>query len=105
MPYRWRLIPLLALLAVGLACAPAARPAASNVPAAAPAAQQTEWDRTVAAARQEGSVVVYGPPGDLMRKNLSEGFRSAFPDISVDWSPFQGGEGATKLEAERRADV
>jgi iron(III) transport system substrate-binding protein len=105
MPRQWRLIALLALLAVGLACAPAARPTTPGAPVAAPATAQTEWERTVATARQEGSVVVYGPPGDLMRKNLSEGFRSAFPDISVEWSPFQGGEGATKLEAERRADV
>src|SRR5687767_10827477 len=70
------------------ACAPAAAPAK---PAAAPPAQPTapakpaaaaataaparaaweqEWERVLAAARQEGVVVVAGPPGDLYRQAL-----------------------------------
>jgi iron(III) transport system substrate-binding protein len=103
----WRrsLISLLALLVGSLACAPAARPASPTATTPAPVVVQTEWERTVALAQQEGSVVVYGPPGDLMRKHLTDGFRGAFPGLAVEWSPFQGGEGATKIEAERRADV
>jgi iron(III) transport system substrate-binding protein len=64
-----------------------------------------EWDQTVAAARQEGRVMVVGPPGDLVRKNVVEGFRKAFPDITLEWQGGRNAEMATKMEAERRAGV
>jgi iron(III) transport system substrate-binding protein len=95
-----------------VSCAPAVRPAPSAAPAAPAAsgvgaapAWQAEWERTLAAARQEGTVVVYGPPGDLIRRNMLDGFRKAHPDISLEWSGGRSAEHATKLEAERRAGV
>jgi iron(III) transport system substrate-binding protein len=117
---------LLVWLALGVAaCAPAApaspgpgavNPAAPAPPGAAPAAPsasqaapkpdwQVEWERSVAAARQEGKVSVYGPPGDLVRRAMGEAWRQAFPDITLEWSGGRGSEQATKLEAERRAGI
>jgi iron(III) transport system substrate-binding protein len=113
-----------ALLVLGiLACAPAQAPPAAAPRAAAPTgpepsaaaspagataatpAWQAEWDRTLAAARQEGKVEVWGPPGDLIRKSVSEGFRQAFPDIAIEWVGGRSTEHATKIEGQRRAGV
>jgi iron(III) transport system substrate-binding protein len=106
---------LVALLAA--ACAPAAQPAATGTAPtgaspsssqAAPGPQpewQQEWDRTVAAARQEGKVVVNGPPGDRIRRGMVENFGKAFPGISLEWSGGRSTEQATKLDTERRAGI
>jgi iron(III) transport system substrate-binding protein len=115
---------LLAAFVVGLACAPAqATPArapapsqpaapAASAPGSAPAppapaqpAWQAEWERVLAAARQEGKVVVNGPPGDLIRRAMVDGFQKAYPGITLEWSGGTTPEQATKLEAERRAGV
>ena len=98
--------------------APAAPPAASAPPAApaAPAAQpvvatdakpawQAEWDRIVAAARQEGSVVVNGPAGDTIRRAMVDGFQKAHPGITVEWTGGAAPEMVAKMEAERRAGL
>jgi ABC-type Fe3+ transport system substrate-binding protein len=101
---------------LALACAPAAQPGprepASSAPAAGAAEQtaakpewQVEWERTVAVARQEGKVVVNGPPGDLIRQRMLEGFRTAFPDITLEWSGGRSSDHATKMEAERSAGL
>jgi ABC-type Fe3+ transport system substrate-binding protein len=69
-------------------------------------AWQAEWERTLTAARQEGKVVVNAPPGDLIRKHLTEAWRRAFPEIHLEL--LQTGrsvEQGAKLEAERRAGV
>jgi iron(III) transport system substrate-binding protein len=84
----------------------AAKPAA---PAGAqPAAQperQAEWDRLVAAAKEEGSVVVLGPPGDAVRRTITDAWRQTYPDIALQWTGGRSGEAATRLEAERRAGI
>jgi iron(III) transport system substrate-binding protein len=113
-----RVIPVLVL--VGIACGPAAQPArdAASAPADAASAPagaaqpgaakpewQVEWERTVAAARQEGKVVVFGPPGDLVRKNMLDGFKAAFPDITLEWYGGRGADHATRLEIERAGGV
>ncbi len=107
---------LLLLCLTAFACAPAAArpavPAAPGQPApgddgsAEPApAWQAEWDRTVAAAKQEGTVVVLAPPGDRLRQSVLDAFRAQFPDITVEWSGGPSPDQAVKLEAERRAGV
>jgi iron(III) transport system substrate-binding protein len=120
-PVRTPLLGILLLLA--LACGPgqaptggSSAPAPARAPAAAPAAQsapagaaqpawQAEWERVLAAARQEGSVVVNGPPGDIIRRKIVDGFRSAYPGISIEWTGAPAPELAAKLEAERRAGI
>src|SRR5687768_962690 len=90
----------LATAVLALACGPAAAPPASAPAKPAPAAAappstggsggpapatdaspawQAEWDRTLAAARQEGSVVVNGPAGDTIRRAMVDGFQKAYP--------------------------
>jgi iron(III) transport system substrate-binding protein len=66
---------------------------------------QTEWDQTLAAARQEGTVVVDGPPGDIIRRKIMDGFTSAYPGITLEWAGGTAPELAAKLEAERRAGI
>jgi ABC-type Fe3+ transport system substrate-binding protein len=84
------LLACIALVGVG-ACAPAA-PAAPTSPAAAPppappagasAGGASDWDQLVAAARQEGKLVVSGPTGQLWREALQT-FEQDYPGISLE---------------------
>ena len=127
---RWLARGLLLLAFVGgLACAPGASSGASGAakpsapergagtapvagpptaPAAAPAPSSgppAEWDRVLAAARQEGSVVVNGPGGDIIRRKMVDGFTTAYPGITLEWTGGTAPEMAAKLEAERRAGI
>ncbi|MGE5303961.1 MAG: ABC transporter substrate-binding protein [Alphaproteobacteria bacterium] len=56
-------------------------------------------------ARTEGRVVVWGPPGEAIRKAMTEGFKRAFPDIGIEYSGARGGEQATRIKAERDGGV
>jgi iron(III) transport system substrate-binding protein len=110
----------LLLLLVATACqapatppaAPAARsspvagaPAQPAAPAPAPDTSRlpTDWDALVAAARQEGRVVVYGPPGQEYRAALVDGFQRAYPGITVDAIFVNPTERLSRLAAERAA--
>lgn len=79
-----------AALAAGTACAPAAAPAP-----AAPAVRtapgndpgpgfQAEWDRLVAAAKQDGRLVAVTIGGAAPQRALMDKFQDTFPGISVD---------------------
>jgi iron(III) transport system substrate-binding protein len=118
-------------LAVCVACTPAGAPASRAPAPAAPAAAQAgsppvpsaeataagsaapassgqeawqaEWERTLAAARQEGRVVVSGPPGESARQALTA-FQAAYPDIQVEFTGVRGADFISRTLAERRAD-
>lgn len=64
---------------------------------------QAEWDRSLKAAREEGSVVVLGPPGNDVRRALTEPFEKAFPGIRVEYTGATGSKMAPRLLSERRA--
>lgn len=64
-----------------------------------------EWDKTVAAAKKEGKVVIAGPPGDDVRRYLVGEFSKDYPGIEVDWNGIGGSEFIPKLKAERRAGL
>lgn len=64
---------------------------------------QAEWERVVKAAKEEGSVAVLGPPGNDVRRALTEPFEKSFPGIKVDYSGATGAKMAPRLLAERRA--
>jgi iron(III) transport system substrate-binding protein len=66
---------------------------------------QQKWDTTVAQAKKEGKVVVLGPPGDLVREAITQGFSKAFPDITVEFTGGRGGELATRIKSERDAGI
>jgi iron(III) transport system substrate-binding protein len=89
----------------GGAATPAA-PAPTTPPAAASAptqAWQVEWDQTLAAAKQEGKVVVSGPPGADQRQAIADGFQAAYPDIKIEYTPSRGTEIIAKVVQERQA--
>src|SRR5713226_123860 len=64
-----------------------------------------KWDKVLSEAKKEGKVVVWGPPGELIRKAMIEGFNKAFPDITIEFSGARGGEQATRIKAERDGGV
>lgn len=64
---------------------------------------QPEWEKTVAAAKKEGKVVVLGPPGAADRRVLTEGFQKSFPGIDVEYTGASGFQVVPRLQAERRA--
>lgn len=89
---------IVAVLLLGLSQAPAV--AASK---AGSADWKNEWNKTLAAAKQEGKVVVYGPPGADVRKVLTEEFQKAY-GIPVDfWGIAGGGQLAARVQSERQA--
>ena len=97
-----------ALLLVAAACAPSpSPPAAAPEPTAAPGAPreawQLEWDQTLAAAKQEGKVVVSGPPGADQRQAIADGFQAAYPDIKIEYTASRGTEIISKVVQERQA--
>jgi ABC-type Fe3+ transport system substrate-binding protein len=63
------------------------------------------WEQVLSEAKKEGKVVVWGPPGELIRKAMTEGFHKAFPDIPLEYSGARGGEQATRIKAERDGGV
>jgi iron(III) transport system substrate-binding protein len=102
---------LVALLLV--ACAPGGTSApAGGTAGSAPGASaggastaapgwQAEWDRLVAAARQEGSVTVVIQTGDLYR-NWALEFEKAFPGIRVDVTGLPGRDVIPRVLGEQR---
>lgn len=66
---------------------------------------KARWEQVLTEAKKEGKVAVLGPPGDLARKAMTEGFQKAFPGIVVEFSSGRSGEQATKLKAERDAGI
>jgi ABC-type Fe3+ transport system substrate-binding protein len=105
---------VVALAACASGTGGAAKPAAGQAPAASqpapagqpPAAQQggagSEWDQLVAAARQEGELVLVGPPNQDLREALNNTFAKEF-GIRLSYLPDQGTEYVAKLKAERPA--
>lgn len=89
----------LTAIAVLMACqAPApsssAPPLVSNAP--------DGWSELIAAARAEGTVVVYGPPG-LGHRAAIMAFEQAYPGISVQGAFGPGNDTAARLNSERTA--
>jgi iron(III) transport system substrate-binding protein len=88
--------PAVLLLLVGVLTSPA--------PAQTDTAWKTRWDTTVAAAKKEGKVVVWGPGGTKMRK-AQEAFEKDFPGIRVEFSGGRGTSEAAKLVAQREGGL
>ena len=67
-----------------------------------PQAWKAEWEKTVAAAKKEGKLLLAGPPGQFYRDALMA-FRKAYPDIQVEYVGIQGRDYAPRILQERRA--
>jgi iron(III) transport system substrate-binding protein len=95
------------LLAACTSAAPAQPTAAPVAPtvAASTSAPRGEWDALVAAAKQEGKVVVETPVGEGYRAGIQI-FASTFPGIEAEHQPFP--DSATflpRLDQERKAGI
>ena len=64
----------------------------------------SKWDQLVAAAKEEGKVVVIGPPDARVRKDVPDAFKAKY-GITVEYIGGRGSETAAKLRAERSAGV
>jgi iron(III) transport system substrate-binding protein len=113
------LIPaLLALLLA--ACAPATPSTSSAAPKGAPvggtspasgpavgasgADWEQQWNALIAAARQEGTLVVLGPPTPELRRRLPETFQQRF-GIPLEYTGQASGDFAARLLSERSAGI
>jgi iron(III) transport system substrate-binding protein len=110
-----------ALLSVGLlilaACAPAAAPVAPSAggaavqpatrqpaPPAAIAYDSPAWRELIAAARQEGKLVLASGPTPAMRQNLPRAFKERF-GVEIEYLGGRSSDLANRLENERAAGV
>ena len=65
---------------------------------------KTSWDALVAAAKQEGKVVVSGPPSQQLRQAMPAAFKDRF-GVTLEYLGGRGNDIATRLRAERRAGL
>ena len=65
---------------------------------------QKKWDDTLKAARQEGKVVVTGPPDAQVRKLLPEAFKKRY-GITMEYQSARGSDSANKMRSERAAGI
>jgi iron(III) transport system substrate-binding protein len=75
--------------------------AAIFLSAAARADWKDDWEKTVKAAKAEGSVVIYTFPG---HERLFQEFQKKFPDIKLVEVTVRGSERVTRILSERRAE-
>lgn len=66
---------------------------------------EVEWENTLAIAKKEGKVVVYGTMGSEVRNAIIEGFKKKYGSINLEVITGRGGEMAQKLFTERKAGL
>jgi len=64
-----------------------------------------QWDELVAAAKKEGVLFIYGPPGPFQREAVVTGFEKAFPGIKVEYTAARGTQILPKVVRERESGV
>lgn len=97
------------ILLIGVLLAGCAPAPPTPTPGAVPAADtrapwQAKWDKTVAAARQEGKVVIYGEIGPAMRTKMPAVFRNKF-GIELEVVTASAAEVAQKYLSETNAGI
>jgi iron(III) transport system substrate-binding protein len=65
---------------------------------------KNSWDQTLAVARDEGKVVVAGPPSQELRRTLPAAFKARY-GIAIEYIGGRSTELATRLRAERQAGI
>jgi ABC-type Fe3+ transport system substrate-binding protein len=68
-------------------------------------AAKERWDKALAAARKEGSVVVFGPGGQYIRDAITQGFKKAYPDIGLEYFGGRELDHGLKITAERNGGI
>jgi iron(III) transport system substrate-binding protein len=80
--------------------------AVSFLLAAAPsAAADTSWNAIVAAAKNEGALVIKGAPGSAYAAAFTDGFKTKYPDIKVTYTGLNGFESIPRIQRERAAGI
>ncbi|HSK30356.1 MAG TPA: extracellular solute-binding protein [Candidatus Limnocylindria bacterium] len=64
-----------------------------------------EWAKTLSAAKKESKVVVFGPAGEIVRTAVTQSFRKAFPEITLEYVGGRAAEQTTRIRAERDGGV
>jgi iron(III) transport system substrate-binding protein len=82
--------------------APASAPAPQASSTGAPADWEAQWNALVAAAKQEGQLVLHGPPTPYTRQQVPEAFTRRF-GIPVEYNALRSNEIATKMVTEKQA--
>lgn len=102
---------VLAALLGAISCAPNPPPSTPAATSAAPgattapvAAWEVEWNRTVAAAKKEGTLIIYGNTTSEMREAVSKAFGDKF-GIPIEWLPGRANELVEKIISERRNGI
>jgi iron(III) transport system substrate-binding protein len=62
------------------------------------------WDETLTAARQEGKLVLSGPPNNVLRRTLPEAFKARY-GIEIEYIGGRSSQLAARLRAERKAGI
>jgi ABC-type Fe3+ transport system substrate-binding protein len=89
-----------------------AKPAKEDTPTAptasatggVPTDWEQRWNQLIAAARQEGKVVVFGPPNPELRQSLPEAFKRAF-GLELEYNGIASSDFSARLVNERAAGV
>ncbi|HLQ34234.1 MAG TPA: extracellular solute-binding protein [Chloroflexota bacterium] len=81
----------------------AAAPASSSVAASAAVQGGPEWEKVVAAAKQEGKVVLGVPPGPQYQPAISAAFEKAYPGIKVEITNIHAADFTARIAKERAA--
>jgi len=66
---------------------------------------QAEWNKVLNAARQEGSVVVSGPPGEIVQQLITSSWAKAYPDIGLQYTGARGTQILSKVVRERQSGL
>jgi iron(III) transport system substrate-binding protein len=72
---------------------------------AASTSQDMEWEKTIAAARAEGQVIIIGPTGADLREAYTAGFQKKYPGIQVEYNGMAGARVGPKLINELTAGI
>jgi ABC-type Fe3+ transport system substrate-binding protein len=97
-------------LALGGCQPPAAAPARANLPtggagdATAGGTWETTWNAWLEAARQEGKVIVKGPPSPDVRTEMPRAFQARY-GVEVEYLGSPTGPFATQMQHEREAGI
>src|SRR3712207_1054410 len=101
-----RMVPALAAILLAACASPEPARGPERGPAGGPtlagsgAAWEQQWNDLVAAARQEGPLIVLGPPTPELRRRLPEAFQQRF-GITVEYTGQASGDFAARLASER----
>lgn len=95
---------LVAFAMFAAACGEDPTPTPTPVPTATPT-PLSEYDATLAAAMEEGTVSIIGHESELRRAIVKDEFEKRFPGITVEYLGLPGGEADARCESEWEAGV